>query len=64
MNKSYTEIVSQCKLLDYQEKLNNTRYEVWEDTTCKYITVWLSQNDAELPSTIYKHTKRATVRIE
>jgi hypothetical protein len=55
MNKSYTEIVKTCKLIDYTEE-EIGRIERWEDTnttTTKYTCLWFWSNEDKCPNTIY-----------
>lgn len=54
--KSYNEIVSSCKLLNYTE--DYFREEIWEDSEYVYYCVWMPQNETNLPST-YCRTKKS-----
>lgn len=55
-NKSYMEITTSCKLLDYSQKLVADQFvweEVWQDADCKWVCMF--RDASLLPFTIYKH---------
>ena len=56
MNKSYHEIVSCCKLLDYREEFaanGSVWKEYWQDTDRVYVAMFTNYQTTSLPHTIY-----------
>ena len=56
MNKSYTEIVSTCQLLDYKEEFaakGSVWVEYWQDTDRQYRAIFTNYQTGFLPHTIY-----------